>query len=51
VVVILTIPAGFGETTERIYVAGAKNAKQATTAALAQFPPEKRDRIKAEVEK
>jgi len=48
-VVILSIPGGFKDTTETIVVPGAKTAKQAIAAAKAQFPREKRDSIRAEV--
>ena len=50
-VVILRIPAGFSEQIETVLVPDAKNAKAAITAALAQFPREKRNHIKAEVRK
>lgn len=49
-VVILTIPAGFSETKETVTIHGARNAKAAITAALKQFPPDKRNHIKAEIQ-
>ena len=50
-VVILTIPAGFSETIETVVIANARNKRAAITEALKQFPRDKRDRIKAKVQK